>query len=610
MKDANKLFKDSLDKAFSGNREGLSDLQKYKTMVGETEKLKGGLADKKTLKDIAKMHLKKGGDLDAMMAQLQKQLKLGLKIEKEHTDDAKKAREIAMDHLAEDPKYYTKIKKMEAQEATTTASSGQYSAPLFSKMETKEATTTASSGAYETPAAWAPSTSKKDWRGANKPQIPGGKFVTVKKQCKTFPYCNQGDIKAIKIYESYIEEVANKYDYDADDLKYLFLEYLRNENKDIYNKNIDMDLDKLIDEVVSEEIEKRSKYMAESAIKEKLIGKQKNLDKNKNNKLDAEDFEMLRKSKKAHTKEEKEAMERREKFFGEVDEAKGEKKWIQKAVKRPGALHKHFNVPEGETIPKSKLNALKKELTNKAKGDKKLNASDSRLLKQVNFALNVGSLKENVVKITENELVDLIYETLLEEKKKLDTTKPEGMRVTQKMLDVSGKESKKHLKDVGKKMRDYVGKSYKENPDKFPQRNGGDRVAYTQSDAVDDYVTNFIPGMENLVYDEIEPNEDWMKKNIEGSSVTGNNPDWANAEKTDLGKKINKKRKDNLYGKEKKNGSYKRFPQPVDVTGNSKKKGGLDTFFSKNESINTNDNLIKEELSKINYLVSYNKKTQ
>jgi hypothetical protein len=41
------------------------------------------------------------------------QLKMGIEIEMEHTDDPKIAKEIALDHLTEDPKYYTKLKKME-----------------------------------------------------------------------------------------------------------------------------------------------------------------------------------------------------------------------------------------------------------------------------------------------------------------------------------------------------------------------------------------------------------------------------------------------------------------------------------------------------------------
>lgn len=72
----------------------------------------------------------------------------------------------------------------------------------FSKIEATEATSSSSSGSYVTPAAWAKSTKKKDWRGASKTQIPGGKFVQVKKKCKTFPYCNQGDIKALNIFEN------------------------------------------------------------------------------------------------------------------------------------------------------------------------------------------------------------------------------------------------------------------------------------------------------------------------------------------------------------------------------------------------------------------------
>ena len=43
---------------------------------------------------------------------------------------------------------------------------------------------------------------KKDWIGKSKTQYPGGKFVQVKKKCTKFPYCNQGDIKALKLTEN------------------------------------------------------------------------------------------------------------------------------------------------------------------------------------------------------------------------------------------------------------------------------------------------------------------------------------------------------------------------------------------------------------------------
>lgn len=133
-----------------------------------------------------------------------------------------------------------KYKKDETKETTSTSgSSGMgYSTKLFSepqKIETKEATSTASSGQYSTPKMWAKSTSKKDWRGKSKPQIPGGKFVQVKKKCKRFPYCNQGDIKALNIFENetlngVINNVSEKYGIDVDTIKTIILTELNKHN--------------------------------------------------------------------------------------------------------------------------------------------------------------------------------------------------------------------------------------------------------------------------------------------------------------------------------------------------------------------------------------------
>lgn len=39
------------------------------------------------------------------------QLAMGVKVEMEHTNSRVVAREIACDHLTEDPSYYTKLKK-------------------------------------------------------------------------------------------------------------------------------------------------------------------------------------------------------------------------------------------------------------------------------------------------------------------------------------------------------------------------------------------------------------------------------------------------------------------------------------------------------------------
>jgi hypothetical protein len=71
-------------------------MYKIKVKLKESEKIKGGLGDKRP-----------DSDFDA------EQLKNGIKIGKEHTKDEQIAKEIAKDHLSEDPNYYKKLKKIE-----------------------------------------------------------------------------------------------------------------------------------------------------------------------------------------------------------------------------------------------------------------------------------------------------------------------------------------------------------------------------------------------------------------------------------------------------------------------------------------------------------------
>ena len=72
-------------------------------------------------------------------------------------------------------------KKIEANEATDSGSVGPYDANSFQNINMKGNTT------------------KGQGRSWKQTQIPGGGFVSVKKKCKTFPYCNQGDIRALNI---------------------------------------------------------------------------------------------------------------------------------------------------------------------------------------------------------------------------------------------------------------------------------------------------------------------------------------------------------------------------------------------------------------------------
>jgi len=124
---------------------------------------------------------------------------------------------------ADDLNKYSKA--LETKEATGAGSAGGFVPPLsgsqteedeIEKIEATEATGASSSGQYSGPSFLAKSSSKKNWRGASKPLYKGGKFVKVKKKCLTFPYCNQGDINALKlsetgVFENIVDKLSKEY---------------------------------------------------------------------------------------------------------------------------------------------------------------------------------------------------------------------------------------------------------------------------------------------------------------------------------------------------------------------------------------------------------------
>jgi hypothetical protein len=62
--------------------------------------------------------------------------------------------------------------------------------------------------------------------------MPGAKRVQVKKKCKKFPYCNQGDIKALKIFENEsvqnaIDSVSSMYNLDKNYISNIILDEIR-----------------------------------------------------------------------------------------------------------------------------------------------------------------------------------------------------------------------------------------------------------------------------------------------------------------------------------------------------------------------------------------------
>ena len=306
-----------------------------------------------------------------------------------------------------------------------------------------------------------------------------------------------------------------------------------------------------------------------------------------------------------------------------------EEKWIQKTNMKKGALHKKLGIPEGDKIPKSKLNSLKKELMAKAKGDKKLSAADSTLLKQVNMALTLGKVNEsksNSVILTEDELIDMIERIVNEQEKEnkvkgnIKVEKAKGTTETDKILRADKNENDDYLKLVTKKMKEYLKDGskgeYNANPEFFPKGNGQlakmAKKAYEPTEDVEEYIEDFAygGGMENLDYDEIKPNEEWMEKTIEGSSKTGNSQDYANAEKTEFGKKLNAKRKRNAFSQEKKQ-SYKKSNQPTTKGDESKVEKKSDKMFAKLESTDDKkEKLVNEQIDKMKKFIDYNRKTQ
>jgi hypothetical protein len=266
-------YKNSID---CNNPKGFSQrahCQGKKKKMNETEILKGGLADNKTLVQMAKKHDAKGYyHIQDMIKSLKKQLEMGMKVEMEHTDSKEKAHEIAMDHLWEDPSYYTKLKKVEAKE-TDSSSSGAYSAPLFGKSSTikrpiskipnmdlteeeevGEATTSSSAGAFDVPAFGKTTkggrknplkidgpSSEYQGRAVKDKNFPkwGGPdavFVKVKEKCKKFPYCNQGNTGAIEFIkedrdiQDAIDYTSKKYGISRDKVEEIVL----NEIKQIF----------------------------------------------------------------------------------------------------------------------------------------------------------------------------------------------------------------------------------------------------------------------------------------------------------------------------------------------------------------------------------------
>jgi len=331
-------------------------------------------------------------------------------------------------------------------------------------------------------------------------------------------------------------------------------------------RRLNNDIDSMITKILSEEIEKKSQKMShkvsgewvEIDTKEALHGGQKNLDvAEPKGKLTAADFKKLRTKKR------------------KVD------------------------VDEQET---DEGNAF-----GKAVADAKKSNKDTFNFKGKNY--DVKNESKNV-KLTEDELISLIEEIVLEqnradEKTNISIKEPEGYKKTKKALDASKKENDDYAKEVVEKFKDYLKTStkasYDPNPSDFPRSNyqidkDAKIMKYTPSEAVDEYIDAFAyPGQTNIVYDEIKPEDEKIDKYLKGHRTTGNaemdedGKALGNVVPSKVGEKFKKNYDENLYGIEQKT---QKIMNQLESVEDKKSKVMID------------------EIYKMKNLIGYNSKTQ
>jgi hypothetical protein len=317
----------------------------------------------------------------------------------------------------------------------------------------------------------------------------------------------------------------------------------------------------------------------DTELDERLYGKQRRIDRNKNGRLDSEDFKMLRNKKTRKNIEE----------FNNYESEQEEGTLYEIQIERPNKFNQNKMVKESALF-------------------------------------------------TESEVIEMVERIINEENKKFNAGRqPKGYTEYERVHKKDIKEEEDYFKLLAKKMKDYLKDStkgeYKENPTNFPESNytldkNAKAKKYTPSEAVDDYLDAFsYPGMTNLVYDEIKPNDEWIENNLKGSSKTGNaqvdkdGKALGNVVPSKTGEKFYKNYKDNLYGQEQQNASYKRQPQPVDQAGEETERGSLKSKRGKktaqsvlnkvDEGFNNKESQkLTEEFDRMKLLMGYTDKTQ
>jgi hypothetical protein len=206
----------------------------------------------------------------------------------------------------------------------------------------------------------------------------------------------------------------------------------------------------------------------------------------------------------------------------------------------------------------------------------------------------LGESKRATLRLSESELVSLISRMVSES--------VPGLEFTKKVQKTSGDDSKSHMSDVEKKLKDISTFDGNDNPEFPNQINKGEKVAQRTTDEENETIEdNRGGGMEDLQYD-YEPSERFkvrLKKALEGDSTMGNSHDAANVipSKTgeNMGKKVERKAK-KLAGEKQVSWGHKGI-EPLNVK-------------TVNESKTTMSSILEEEVQRMKKIFGYNEKTQ
>ena len=360
-------------------------------------------------------------------------------------------------------------------------------------------------------------------------------------------------------------------------------------------KDIENMIENLVERVLSEEVNKKVKDITESVSGE-IDEMEEYYEVAKNRKED-------RMAKKEESKEGMGKMpELRDKFDGRDSKVVG----VYSDIDKQREEMEEEEVEEGNKFSGARAEAIKN-------GEKEFTVDGETYPVEDEEDEVKSESKKQTLQLTEDEMTELIQRIVKEQK-------IEGISSEKKSMKTSKKDNEDYIKSVTKKMTEYLkdadeGK-YEANPTEFPKGNGDrkdDKMMYTASKGVEEYIDQIARsgGMENLDYDQIKPDEEWLDLNILGSSETGNNPEWGNAVKTDTGEKVKDRMDKNVLAKLKKQ-SYNKAPQPVtDFAGkktHDEDMAGIEVAESKTE--NKKKEKVNEEIDKMKKLISHNYKTQ